>query len=166
VVAGSTWTDSYNTYNTYSKPRWQIAGESGICIIGTGGRVRSYMFDGTVIYRVGTENASTYNSNGVYYQPQTDTIYQSWRTATTTGYYSYAFSSFSSNSTSFFGIANSNTALGLNAEVDLIGGINTSQSGLVGGSTYYAGADGVLTTSSNTSRVGLAINATNMYIKG
>ena len=166
-TTGSDWTEGYNGYNGYSKPRFQTSSETGICTLAYGGKIRSFMFDGTVINMLNLASGinGSYDSFNAFYNPVSDTIRVSWKQSTT-AYFAYELSTFSSNSGLFFGIANSSATLGLNARVDLVGGINQDQTNLTQGSTYYATSDGALTTTSNTSRVGLAINANDLYIKG
>ena len=166
-TTGSDWTEGYNGYNGYSKPRFQTSSETGICTLAYGGKIRSFMFDGTVINMLNLVSgiSSSYDSFNAFYNPVSDTIRVSWKQSTT-AYFAYELSTFSSNSGLFFGVANSSATLGLDARVDLVGGINQDQTNLTQGSTYYATADGTLTTTSNSSRVGLAINANDLYIKG
>jgi len=166
-VSGSDWTEGYASYNQNSKPRWQTASETGICTLAYGGKLRSFMFDGTVINMVSLASGinSTYDSFNAFYNPRIDTIRVAWKQSTT-AYFAYELGTFSSNSGAFFGVANSSATLGLNAQVDLVGGINQDQTNLIQGSTYYATSNGGLTTTSNTNRIGMAINANDLYIKG
>lgn len=160
---GNSYTSSYLSYLSSGRPKWMSSGAAAV--ISTGGFISYFIFDGADISYLGATGyiygypwTSAYNStSGV--------IMKSYRTSATS-YNTETYISSTSNSSSFFAIAASASSLGLTAQVDLIGGINSYQNQLNSGSTYYVNGSGSLTTTATEYRVGKALNGSTLYITG
>lgn len=64
----------------------------------------------------------------------------------------------------FLGFAQTSTDGG-STLIDVVGGVNNSQSGLTSGLEYFVADDGVVSTTTSTSPAGLALSATEILIK-
>jgi hypothetical protein len=71
-------------------------------------------------------------------------------------------------SENFIGITPSAYPDGAGAEIDTKGAINTEQSGLTAGQSYYVQTDGTITTTAGDPSVfaGTAVSATKLIVKG
>ena len=79
---------------------------------------------------------------------------------------SVVFAPVSSNVTNLIGITSQAISSGASGDVNLLGGINESQSGMTPGATMYVADNGTITSSStNTTFIGTAISATTLNIK-
>ena len=124
------------------------------------------VFDGTTVTAPysGSYPNTSYQHN-FYFNPANGKVFWGMRLSNTQ-FQCYEWIYSDANDEAFFGFAATNGQQGLNAQVDLIGGINTSQSGLTAGSVYYAGLDGSISTTESSYRVGKAISSTKMYVTG
>ena len=81
----------------------------------------------------------------------------------------YSFSTFATNLTSenYIGIAGEAIANGATGKVNVVGGVNSSQSGLTTAQTYYVGQTGILTTTADTPSVvaGTSISGTKISVR-
>jgi len=80
-------------------------------------------------------------------------------------YSSYAvFSHGSSNADTYIGIAKASASDGATATIQVIGSVNTDQSGLTTNSSYFVAADGTLSTVNNGRKIGKALSATKLLV--
>ena len=70
------------------------------------------------------------------------------------------------NASKFIGLAKSDIANGATGIVNIIGGLNTSQTGLTAGTTYFVKDDGTLGTGDTGVRAGIALSTTDLLVKG
>ena len=79
---------------------------------------------------------------------------------------SVVFAPVSSNVTNLIGITSQAISSGASGDVNLLGGINESQSGMTPGATMYVADNGTITSSSsNATFIGTAVSATTLNIK-
>jgi hypothetical protein len=71
-----------------------------------------------------------------------------------------------SNARKWIGIASETVADGAECKVDIVGGVNESQTGLTPSADYYLADDGSLTTDRTPYKVGKALSATEILIGG
>ena len=81
----------------------------------------------------------------------------------------YSFSTIATNLTAenYIGIAGEAIANGATGKVNVVGGVNSSQSGLTTAQTYYVGQTGILTTTADTPSVvaGTSISSTKISVR-
>lgn len=181
TVSGTTITPNASGY-TFDTIRPQI-GSIGICYSPTSDKyiliwnrqasnayysVASVSVSGTISATNGTLNSSNPYAAGQALTIDTDTDtnqvflpYGKDISGTRSAHYKLLTPTYAtSNNTDFIGItaeAIANTATGA---VNVYGGINEAQTGLTIGSDYYVQADGSLSTTASTVKVGKAISAT------
>ena len=112
---------------------------------------------------------STYNS--LVFEPQANKTVISYQDPNNSNYgKSVVTTSSSTNLTAenYVGMTPSAYPDGAGAEIDTKGAINTEQSGLTAGQSYYVQTDGTITTTAGTPSVfaGTAVSATKLIVKG
>jgi hypothetical protein len=144
---------------------WYYVGTwpSGTVVASSGGTVSA----GSLSFLSGTSGA-----NGMACVNNGATFFVNWaRTGSPyTGVYAPVSIAFNTNltSTNFVGFSQATYANGATATVNVVGGVNTGQSGLTAGLQYYLVGNGTLATtaSSPTVYTGVATSATNILVKG
>lgn len=69
-------------------------------------------------------------------------------------------------SSNIIGLSSASYTNGQTATINVVGSVNTGQSGLTAGTKYYAGNGGGVTTANTQPYVGIALSATNILVKG
>lgn len=70
------------------------------------------------------------------------------------------------SSDNLIGFSSASYTNGQTATINVVGSVNTAQSGLTAGTKYYVGAAGSLTTVSSQPYAGVALSATSILVKG
>ena len=100
------------------------------------------------------------------YDDSHDRVVISYYEPNTSSSASVVFKPESSNVTNLIGITSQAISSGASGDVNLLGGINESQSGMTPGATMYVADNGTITSSSsNATFIGTAISATTLNIK-
>ena len=75
-------------------------------------------------------------------------------------------STISSNNENFIGLAAEAISDGATGKINIIGGINASQTGLTTAQTYYVNSTGGISTSISSVVAGTSISSTEIIVKG
>jgi hypothetical protein len=144
---------------------WYYVGTwpSGTVVASSGGTVSA----GSLSFLSGTSGA-----NGMACVNNGATFFVNWarQGSPYTGVYAPVSIAFNTNltSTNFVGFSQGTYANGATATVNVVGGVNTGQSGLTAGLQYYLVGNGTLATTASSPAVytGVATSATNILVKG
>lgn len=111
--------------------------------------------------------ASSWENYSLAYEPVAKKIIAGFAYPTTYNGYTAVYTTPYSTNTNWIGLSNASASSGASVSCTILGGINTSVSGLTTGSYYYVNQSGALTNSvADAVKVGRALSATSILVSG